>query len=130
MGYAYSKVYQQTQNPVFAYTAKRALQKAADLAKGDMQSAIALAHISSMLDEPHDLELVQRIAMDFRYGKVTVVEIISLRQYVNCIVESVCNVDNKIIQSLFLDLLDNDSVGGRLRDDVLYLYSSYLVSVF
>jgi protein O-mannosyl-transferase len=129
MGFAYSKIYEQTHDPVFAYTAKIALQKAASLSDSDMQPAIALAHVSAMLGEVEDQVLMNKIAMDFMHGSVSVTEVISLRQYVNCQIEALCSSNEIMIRRLFDNLLQNNRVQDRLRDDVLYIYSTYLVTV-
>lgn len=129
MGYAYSKVYEQTHDPVFAHTAKIALQRAESLSDSDMQPAIALAHVSSMLGETEDQALMNKITMNFMHGKVSVEEVISLRQYVNCQIGAVCSSNETTMKTLFASLLANHGVHGRLRDDVLYIYSSYLVTV-
>ena len=128
MGYVYSKAYEETHNPVFANNAKKALQKAESLSEGDMKSAIALIHVRAMLGEAEDQVLIKKIAKDFKYGKVDVSEVISLRQYVNCQIEAICSNNKRVIHTLFSSLLANESVQGRLRDDVLYIYSTYLAT--
>lgn len=129
MGYAYSKIYEQKRDPAFAYIAKTALQRAASLSDTDMQPAIALAHIVAMLGEDEDPVLMDKIALDFKYGNVSVSEVISLRQYVNCQVTTLCSSNEIMTQRLFNNLLENKSVQGRLKNDVLYIYSTYLVTI-
>lgn len=128
MGYAYAKVYEQTHDPDAAHIAKTALKKAESLTSTNMQPAIALAHVNAMLGEPEDHALINKIVNDFRTGKVSSIEIISLRQYVNCYIESKCGISDTTIYSMFNNLLENSSLQGRIRDDVLYIYSSYLLT--
>jgi protein O-mannosyl-transferase len=129
MGYAYSKVYEQTHDPVFAYTAINALQRAESLSDSEMQPAIALVHVRAMLGEVEDQALIDKIAMDFRHGKVSIKEVISLRQLVNCQAEGICNVSDIIMQVIFNALMNNHGLVGRLSDDVLYIYSTYLMTI-
>ena len=129
MGYAYFKIYEQKRDPAFAYIAKTALQRAASLSDRDMQPAIALAHVVAMLGEDEDPVLMDKIALDFKHGNVNVSEVISLRQYVNCQITTLCRSNEMMMRRLFNNLLENNSVQGRLRSDVLYIYSTYLVTV-
>ena len=88
-----------------------------------------LGVLRPMLGETQDQALINKIAMDFRYGKVDVAEVISLRQYVNCQIEAVCSNSENTMHTLFTSLLANQGIQGRLRDDVLYIYSTYLVTL-
>ncbi len=129
MGYTYAKVFERTGEPVFANTAKIALKKAVSLSDSNMQPAIALAHVSSMLGEAEVPALINKISTHFRHGNISIAEVISLRQFVNCQIEAICSVSETTIQTLFASLLANHDLQGRLRDDVLYIYSTYLVTI-
>lgn len=129
MGYTYSKLFEQTREPAFAYIAKKALKKADFLSKNNIRPAIALVHISSMLDEVEDQKRIEKISNYFRHRKVHVREVISLRQLVNCNVEGFCNTNDLALEALFENLLKNKSLVGRLKDDVLYIYATYLMTL-
>jgi protein O-mannosyl-transferase len=129
MGYIYAKVYEQTHDPVFANTAKIALKKAVSLSDSNMQPAISLAHVRAMLGEAEDQDLIKKIAMDFRHGRTSVIEVISLRQLVNCHIEGICKVSNTMMQTLFSSLFANHGLRYRQRDDALYIYATYLMTI-
>jgi protein O-mannosyl-transferase len=128
MGYTYAKLYEQTHDSTFAYTAITALEKAESLSETNMQPAISLVHIRAMLGESEDLFLIDKIAKDFRHAKTNRAELVSLRQLVNCRAESICKVSDKSMQSLFDSLLANHNFQGGPRDDALFIYTNYLVN--
>ena len=128
MGYAYTKVFQQTNEAFFAYKAITALQRATSLSNDNLQPAIALLHVRAMLGESEDLTLTKKVSMEFKTKKVTVPEVISLRQYLNCYIEGICKSGSQQgMENMFNSLMTNSSLQGRLKDDVLYIYSTYLL---
>jgi protein O-mannosyl-transferase len=128
MGYTYAKLYEQTHDPVFANIAKNALVKASSLSNSNMQPAIALLHVRAMLGEPDDQNMINKITLDFRHGKISIEELISLRQLVNCQIDGMCKISNSVIQNLFSSFLANHSLRNRLRNDALYIYATYLLT--
>ncbi len=129
MGYAYTKKYLQTKNPVFGTAAKVALRKAETLAINTTQPAIALIHLNAMLGEEEDQSIINKLVINLKNNKINNTEIVELRQLINCQVESKCNLTSTTIHSLFSSILENEKVTGRLSDDVRYIYSSYLVTI-
>jgi hypothetical protein len=129
MGYIYSKIYLQTGDSSFGYIAQKALRKANSLSSSNLQPAIALAHISALLDEVEDNKLIDKIVRGFRHGKITNTELIELRQFILCQIQGACNSSISTIKTVFNALLTNPELKGRLRDDALYIYCSYLVTI-
>lgn len=129
MGYAYTKEYLQTNNPVFGTAAKVALRKAETLAVNTTQPAIALIHVNAMTGEEEDQSLISKLVINLRNNKINSIEIIELRKLINCQIESRCNLSSTTIHSLFSSILENEKVTGRLSDDVRYIYASYLVAI-
>lgn len=130
MGYVYSKLYQYTLDRSYAERSKVALSKAEQLSESDMKPTIALLHIKGMLKEDVDQALINKVRKDFESNKVTVFEVISLRQLANCHTTRICNFNSKDMRVLFNSLLANHHVKGRLRDDILYHYSHYLDTIY
>jgi protein O-mannosyl-transferase len=129
MGQLYMTVYVQTNNTLFSDIAKTALQRADNLSHENMESAITLVHMMSMVDDPENQALIKKINTDFKTGDVTVTEIKALRQLLNCINYDYCKLSIQTLDSFFSSLLDNHKLQGRLKDDVLYFYASYLVNI-
>ncbi len=129
MGYIYARRFEETGDPSFGYTAQKALKKADLLSSNNLQPALALAHISALLGEAEDQQLMNKIVAGFRDGKVTNTEVIELRQFVQCQIQDNCNTKATTIKSIFDALTTNPALRRRLKDDALFIYSSYLVTI-
>lgn len=127
--YIYMKSFEQSSNVYYLNKAIDTLKKADKLSHNSMKSAITLMHVLSIAREPQNILFVDKIESNLRYGKVAADELIALRQFVSCLSQSVCKIDPIIIERLFSSLFDNPDVEGRLRDDSLYIYASYLDEV-
>jgi protein O-mannosyl-transferase len=127
--YIFMKSFDQTHEQYYITKAIKALQKAEEKSEYSMKSTIALAHVYSMSGRQPDTTLINKIKLNFDEGKIRTEEIIALRQFVNCKLESICNVDDTVFHELFHSLLSDPFLQGRSRDDALYIYASFLDSV-
>jgi protein O-mannosyl-transferase len=128
--FIFMKSYEQTHQQFYLTKAIKALQKAEEKSKHSMKSAVALAHVLSIAGKQPEAALINKIKLNFDGGrKIKTEEIIALRQFVNCKLESICNVDDTVFHELFNGLFNNPLLQGRLRDDALYIYATFLNSV-
>jgi len=127
--FIFMKSFQQTHKQYYLTKAIKALQKAEEKSKHSMQSAVALAHVYSIAGKQAEAALINKIEVNFGNGMIKTEEIIALRQFVNCKLESICNVHDTIFHKLFNSLLSNPLLQGRSRDDVLYIYATFLNSI-
>ncbi|OGT33667.1 MAG: hypothetical protein A2W28_03060 [Gammaproteobacteria bacterium RBG_16_51_14] len=131
LGYTYMKLYEAERNPVFAGVSLQAFRDAYLLADRSrkLERAIVLYHMTVLYGKPRDQALLDEILNAFRNRKVVADDMKALLRFINCRNEAICNTDDSTCQEIFTNLLDNPGLQGSLRDDVLYIYATYLVTV-
>lgn len=128
LGETYSKLYQATSDVVYAEAAIKSLLRADLLSSNNVQPAIALLHLNSMLGNNEHIETINKIAKKFSESKVTFSEINSYTNLINCKVEKLCALSNETIMRLFSVLLENANLSPNLKDDALLSYAVYLAA--
>jgi hypothetical protein len=131
VGYTYMKLYEIDHNPVFSKESTKAFQRAYMHASGNKKLKIAIVrvHVASLYGEPQDQALLDEINMAVRNSRVGTEEVLALKGFVKCKTEDICDTEHGIYKKIFTNLLSNPGLREGLHDDVLYIYSSYLVKV-